>query len=41
MVHLSRFSPEEATEISRVLIERRDLELLASDPLGNRLYKVK
>jgi hypothetical protein len=41
MVHLSRFSPEEGAEISRVLLERRDLELLASDPLGNRLYKVK
>ena len=41
MVHLSRFSPEEAAEISRVLLERHDLELLASDPLGNRLYKVR
>jgi hypothetical protein len=41
MVHLAKFSPEEAAEISRVLLERRDLELVASDPLGNRLYRVK
>ncbi|HKW02132.1 MAG TPA: hypothetical protein VJN96_20085 [Vicinamibacterales bacterium] len=41
MVHLSRFSPEEAAEITRVLLDRRDLELIGSDPLGNRLYKVK
>jgi len=41
MVHLAKFSPEEASEISRVLLTRHDLELVASDPLGNRLYKLK
>ena len=40
MVHLARFSPEEVAKISRVLLDRHDLELMASDPLGNRLYRV-
>ncbi|MFI5177979.1 MAG: hypothetical protein ACHQO8_05435 [Vicinamibacterales bacterium] len=40
MVHLKRFTPEEAATIERVLLDRHDLQLVAGDPLGNRLYRV-
>jgi hypothetical protein len=40
MVHLKRFTPEEAANIERVLLDRHDLQLVAGDPLGNRLYRV-
>lgn len=40
MVHLSRFTPDEAAQIARVMLERRDFTLVASDPFGNRLYAI-
>ncbi len=40
IVHLASFTTQEAAEIERVLGEHRDWQLLASDPLGNRLYRI-
>lgn len=40
IVHLSRFSPQEVADIERALAQHRDWQLLSSDPLGNRLYKI-
>jgi len=40
MVHLSRFTPQEVAAIERALDEHRDWQLLASDPFGNRLYRI-
>lgn len=40
MVHLRKFTPDEAANIERVLADRHDLQLVAADPLGDRLYRV-
>ena len=40
MVHLARFTPQEVAAIERALDEHRDWQLLASDPFGNRLYRI-
>ena len=39
MVHLERFGPE-AGEVLRALARRKDVELLASDSEGHRLYRL-
>ena len=41
MVHLSRFTPQEVAGIEQALAQHRDWQLLSSDPLGNRLYKIE
>jgi hypothetical protein len=41
IVHLARFSSDEAASIERVMRERQDFQLLATDPHGNRLYAIR
>lgn len=41
MVHLERFSPQEGTDIDVVLRGQPMLQLVATDPQGHRLYKVR
>ncbi len=40
MVHLERFTPAEVADIQTALRSRHDLQLIASDTLGHRLYRV-
>ncbi len=41
MLHLEKFTPQESAEIERVLRTSNTLELLASDTMGHRLYRVR
>lgn len=41
MVHLERFTPAERADIERALPGRHDLQLVATDVIGHRLYVIR